>query len=174
MSCLPACSLSIADLAAQPRLGKRGNRATGHQPCLYPLQVLTPLMQLRCVTAPLLYSMDLRWHVGGASSAACHRGGSGGGGSSGGGDGGGSGCGSDGGSTQGFDDGGRESAGSRNRIGSGGSGTGDGGAATLWVAAGTVFLDVLTWTGPTLALAMLRSRAAAGVYTAWRRYCASC
>ncbi len=39
------------------------------------------------------------------------------------------------------------------------SGWGD---VCLWVAAGTVFLDVLTWSFPSLTTAMLRASAAAG------------
>lgn len=149
-------------------------------------QVLAPLLHMRCVNAPLLYSMDLRWHVDGASgaitSSSSSSAGSGGGslsGFSGGGTGSGGGGlrrrggvsdndGTDGGSGTGTGDRGSSKTngwlqrrrGVSNTGGGGGSevrGSSGGGNATLWVAAGTVFLDVLTWSGPALSLDTLRS-----------------
>lgn len=66
--------------------------------------------------------------------------------------------GGDGNSSGSGDDGGGSSSSSRVPAGGGG-----GGNVCLWVAAGTVFLDVLTWSFPSLTAAMLRSSAASGV-----------
>lgn len=103
--------------------------------CFLQLQELQPLLRVCCVNSSLLYSMDLHWSLGSEAG--------------------------DGSTGDGITLRGGQSGGGGDSSG-GVSGCGD---VCLWVAAGTVFLDVLTWSFPSLTTAMLRASAASG--TKW-------